>query len=48
VVYSPASSFDILGEVRYDTSKKSQPIFPDGANAKDSQGDVAVKVVYKF
>jgi len=48
LVFSPASSFDILGEVRYDTSKKSQPIFPDGAGVKDSQGDIAVKVVYKF
>lgn len=48
VVVSPAKSFDILGEVRYDIAGKSQPIFPDGANTKDTQGDVAVKVIYKF
>lgn len=48
VVVSPSKSFDILGEVRYDTDKKSYSIFPDGAGSKDSQGDVAVKVIYKF
>lgn len=48
VVVSPAKTFDILGEVRYDIDKKRYSIFPDGANTKDNQGDVAVKVIYKF
>lgn len=50
VVLSPAKSFDILGEVRYDTDKKSYSIFTDGdvPGTKDSQGDVAIKVIYKF
>jgi len=48
VVVSPAKSFDILGEVRYDTDKKAYSIFPNGDTTKDNQGDVAVKVIYKF
>jgi len=62
VVFSPAKSFDILAEVRYDTDKKSYSIFPNGTSTvsngeggtitspafKDSQGDVALKVIYKF
>lgn len=51
-VYSPLKSFDLLAEVRYDTG--SDAFFPDGTNAlgvpqtKDSQGDVAIKAIYKF
>jgi hypothetical protein len=52
-VYSPAKSFDLLAEVRYDTAKESTT-FPNGLDDmgvpqfKDSQGDVAVKAIYKF
>lgn len=51
-VYSPAKSFDLLAEVRYDTASDKR--FPDGVTPagapqlKDSQGDVAVKAIYKF
>jgi hypothetical protein len=51
-VYSPAKSFDLLAEVRYDKGKES--VFPDGLDStglpqtKDSQGDVAIKAIYKF
>ena len=48
VVVSPSKSVDLLGEVRYDTDKKAYSAFPDGAGTKDNQGDVAVKVIYKF
>lgn len=48
LVLSPSKSFDLLTEVRYDTDKKSYSVFPDGAGFKDSQGDVAVKAIYKF
>jgi hypothetical protein len=48
VVVSPSKNLDLLGEVRYDNDKKSYSIFPDGAGTKDSQGDVAIKAIYKF
>jgi UDP-3-O-acyl-N-acetylglucosamine deacetylase len=51
-VYSPAKSFDLLAEVRFDDG--SEKFFPDGFDSagaqqlKDSQGDVAIKAIYKF
>ncbi|HSW14210.1 MAG TPA: outer membrane beta-barrel protein [Solimonas sp.] len=42
-----ASNLELLAEVRLDNSDLS--VFPDGASpAEDSQGDVAVKAIYKF
>lgn len=42
-----ASNLELLGEVRWDNS--DEDIFPDGTGpAEDSQGDVAVKAIYKF
>lgn len=46
--YSPASSFDILGEVRLDGSANN--IYPNGdpADAKGTESDVAIKAIWKF
>lgn len=41
-----ATNLELLGEVRWDNSDLE--IFPDGASSEDSQGDVAVKAIYKF
>lgn len=46
VGYMVANNLEVLGEVRWDTS--DDDLFPDGAGAEDSQGDVAVKAIYKF
>ncbi|AXQ31264.1 hypothetical protein D0B54_22400 [Solimonas sp. K1W22B-7] len=40
------ANLELLGEVRWDMSDND--IFPDGATFEDSQGDVAVKAIYKF
>lgn len=59
-VYSPSSHFDIIAEVRYDTSKDD--VFPNGFTTvsqgeggsfsvpafKDNGGNFAVKAIYKF
>ncbi len=46
--YSPATNFDLLGEVRADGS--SSHIYPNGAGAdlKGSESDVAIKAIWKF
>jgi hypothetical protein len=45
--YSPASNFDLLGEVRVDGS--ANDIYPNGsADPKGSESDVAVKAIWKF
>ena len=41
-----AANFELLGEVRWDTS--DDDIFPDGGATEDNQGDVAIKAIYKF
>jgi hypothetical protein len=46
LVLSPAKNFDLITEVRYDTSNND--VFIDGANFKDTGGNVAVKGIFKF
>ena len=41
-----AANLELLGEVRWDTS--DDDVFPDGAGVEDSQGNVAVKAIYRF
>ena len=45
--YAAAKNFDLLGELRYD--KGSDAVFLNGTDPlKDSQGDIALKAIYKF
>lgn len=45
--YSPAASFDLLGEVRLDGS--ANDIYPNGSDpAKGTESDIAIKAIYKF
>ncbi len=47
LVLSPSKNFDLLAEVRYDTSNND--VFADGAaGPKDSGGNVAIKGIFKF
>ncbi|MDP3293140.1 MAG: outer membrane beta-barrel protein [Nevskia sp.] len=46
VVLSPSKNFDLLAEVRYDTSNND--VIPNGATPKDTGGNVAIKGIFKF